>query len=211
MSKQNATKSPIHIKAPVVYYGGKQQLLPAILPLIPPHKKYVEPFLGGGAVYWAKEPSEYEVINDLDGLVVNFYEVVKSDFESLDRLVKSTAFGRLSHEKASVIRQNREFFSRIDQAWAFWTLCNSSLYGDISKTVRLGSMDAKPVASFYRKAQAFGPHLSNRLQNTFIECRNALYVIEKNDSMDTFFFIDPPYFNAHMGHYSGYTKAEFEA
>jgi DNA adenine methylase len=67
----------------VSYWGGKQLLLPRILPIIPPHKKYVECFLGGGAVFWAKPPSEIEVINDLDGFVANFYEVSKRHSKNL--------------------------------------------------------------------------------------------------------------------------------
>ena len=43
------------LKTPVTYYGGKQRLLKHILPLIPEHTQYVEPFFGGEAVYFAKD------------------------------------------------------------------------------------------------------------------------------------------------------------
>ena len=52
------------MKTPISYYGGKQSLLKHILPLIPEHRIYVEPFFGGGAVFFAKEPAKVEVIND---------------------------------------------------------------------------------------------------------------------------------------------------
>ncbi len=68
------------IKTPISYYGGKQSMLKEILPIIPKHKIYVEPFFGGGAVFWAKEPAVTEVINDTNMRVVNFYEVLKHDF-----------------------------------------------------------------------------------------------------------------------------------
>lgn len=68
------------IKTPISYYGGKQQMLRHILPLIPEHRIYVEPFFGGGAVFWSKEPSHCEVINDANNNVVTFYEVLKHDF-----------------------------------------------------------------------------------------------------------------------------------
>ena len=54
----------VHGKTPITYYGGKQSMLRDILPLIPEHQIYVEPFFGGGAVFWAKEPTKCEVIND---------------------------------------------------------------------------------------------------------------------------------------------------
>ena len=63
----------ISLKTPISYYGGKQQLLPKILPIIPPHKIYSEAFFGGGAVFFAKEPSEIEIINDVNKQVINFY------------------------------------------------------------------------------------------------------------------------------------------
>jgi DNA adenine methylase len=61
------------MKTPISYYGGKQKMIPHILPLIPEHKIYVEPFFGGGAIFFAKEPSKIEVINDIDKRVYNFW------------------------------------------------------------------------------------------------------------------------------------------
>lgn len=54
----------IYLRTPISYYGGKQQMLRHILPLIPDHETYVEPFFGGGAVFWAKQPVNQEIIND---------------------------------------------------------------------------------------------------------------------------------------------------
>jgi DNA adenine methylase len=61
------------LKTPVSYYGGKQQLATIILGLIPNHRLYCEHFLGGAAVFFAKEPSPVEVINDTNGQLINFY------------------------------------------------------------------------------------------------------------------------------------------
>ena len=46
------------MKTPLSYYGGKQQLAGIIVGLIPPHRLYCEPFLGGGAIFFTKEPSD---------------------------------------------------------------------------------------------------------------------------------------------------------
>lgn len=46
------TKTKIHMKTPISYYGGKQSMLTTILPLIPEHSIYVEPFFGGEAVFF---------------------------------------------------------------------------------------------------------------------------------------------------------------
>lgn len=59
-------KMKVNIKTPITYYGGKQSILKHILPLVPPHKRYTEAFLGGAALFFAKELAPSEVINDLD-------------------------------------------------------------------------------------------------------------------------------------------------
>jgi DNA adenine methylase len=48
------------MKTPITYYGGKQKMLKHILPMIPKHTCYVEPFVGGGAVFWAKQQAKVE-------------------------------------------------------------------------------------------------------------------------------------------------------
>jgi len=50
---------------------------------------------------------------------------------------------------------------------------------------------------------------ARRLEHTSIFCRDAMSVIESTDTPTTFHYIDPPYFNANMGHYAGYSEADF--
>lgn len=212
MSELIASRKPrIYLRAPISYYGGKQTMLPIILPLVPPHHKYVEPFLGGGAVFWAKEPAPVEVVNDLDSFVANFYKVCKTDFEPLKALVDATVFGRESHDEAATIRQRPAFFSPVQRAWAFFVLANCSLYSILDNSCNAPGKDAKASNTFYRKVERFDASFCERFRNVFVEQRDAIYVLCKNDAPDTFAFVDPPYFNADMGHYGGYTEADFEA
>lgn len=51
---------------PITYYGGKQMLVDTILPMIPTHKIYCEPYFGGGAIFFAKGKSYLEAINDIN-------------------------------------------------------------------------------------------------------------------------------------------------
>ena len=76
-------------KTPISYYGGKQNMVSTILPLIPKHRIYTEAFFGGGAIFFAKEKSDAEIINDVHTMVVNFYEVVKSDFTTLKQKIEN--------------------------------------------------------------------------------------------------------------------------
>lgn len=74
-------------RTPISYYGGKQSMLPILLSMLPEHTTYIEPFFGGGALFWAKEPVKVEVINDFNANVCNFYEVLKTNFTELQEMV----------------------------------------------------------------------------------------------------------------------------
>lgn len=54
------------LRSPIVWFGGKGHIVNKLLPLIPSHKIYVEPFGGGANLLIAKEPSPVEIYNDLD-------------------------------------------------------------------------------------------------------------------------------------------------
>ncbi len=62
------------------YPGGKRKMLKYILPLIPLHKTYLEPFAGGLAVFLAKERARVEVINDLNREIANFLSLCSFSF-----------------------------------------------------------------------------------------------------------------------------------
>jgi DNA adenine methylase len=98
------------MKTPLSYYGGKQRLARRILGLIPEHQIYCEPFLGGGAIFFAKPPSKVEVINDTNGELINFYEVLQRDFSALEKEVVISLHSRKQHRQAEVIYNNPEMF-----------------------------------------------------------------------------------------------------
>jgi len=196
------------MKTPLSYYGGKQQLSATILKLIPDHKIYVEPFIGGAAIFFAKEPSESEVINDTNGELINFYEVLKRDFSALQKEVEISLHSRKLHQKADVIYNHPDMFDRIKRAWAVWMLANSS-YG--AKLNGAFSYDRKGKTSLCinNKRESFEVDYANRLQNTTIECCDALRIIQTYSTEKTFFYCDPPYVGADQGHYDGYTQDDF--
>ncbi|TAE33334.1 MAG: DNA adenine methylase [Candidatus Kapaibacterium sp.] len=189
-------------KTPISYYGGKQTMVSKILPLIPNHKLY-------GAVFWSKPKSEMECINDLNGHVVTFYRVLKEDFALLRNLIKSTPASRRIHRETEYILKNSEYFSDVRVAWAFWVQTNMSFSSTIFGGYGYGRGDSC-VKKIDNKRLQFTKALTQRLDRTDIECNDALKVIQSRDSADTFVYADPPYHNAHMGHYGGYTELEFK-
>ncbi len=70
---------------PLSYIGGKRALAKQVISVLPKHRTYVEPFAGGAQVFFHKEPSRVEVLNDLDNEIVNFFRVCQQHYEELLR------------------------------------------------------------------------------------------------------------------------------
>jgi DNA adenine methylase len=198
------------MKTPITYYGGKQQLAETITRIIPPHKIYAEPFIGGAAVYFSKPPSEVEIINDTNGEIVNFYEVLKNDFSALQRKIDATLHSRKSHRHARVVYENPDMFSPVKRAWALWVRANMSFGGDMTGGYGY-DVSGRMTGKLANKTDNFTPALAARLRNTQIECCDALKIIETRDTPETFYYLDPPYPDTDQGHYDGYSSADFSA
>jgi DNA adenine methylase len=87
-----------------------------ILPLIPEHRLYAEPFFGGGAIFFGKPKSHTEVINDLNTFVVNFYDQLKNNFAGLQRLIQATLHSRHAYRSAKVMYDNPQLFDALQKA-----------------------------------------------------------------------------------------------
>lgn len=197
------------MKTPITYWGGKQQLADKILSLIPAHRQYNEPFFGGGAIFFAKQPAAMEFINDINGEMVNFYKVLKQNFEELKAEVEITLHSEFQHNQARKIYNNPLSHSAILRAWAVWMLSHQSVYAIFGRTwsVSIGKNRAKQIQNL---REAFTITYARRLERTSIFCRDALRVIESTDTPTTFHYVDPPYYNADMEHYGGYSIEDFE-
>lgn len=195
-------------KTPISYYGGKLNMLKEILPNIPEHKIYTEAFFGGGAVFFAKEKAESEIINDTNAMVVNFYEVCKTDFESLKAKIESTLFSRVTYSVAWTIYRMPHLFSQLQCAWAFYVATNMGF------SSRIGSWGfdkyGKRVKAFHNKKLQFDDSIFNRLERTQIEHTDACKVLEFYNTNDAFHYVDPPYIHSNQGHYGGYTESDFK-
>lgn len=197
------------MKTPITYYGGKQQLAQKIISLIPDHEIYCEPFFGGGAVFFRKEPSASEIINDTNGELINFYEVLQNHFSLLAQEIMISLHSRRLHHQARVINDNPEMFDKIKRAWAVWVLSNASFGAswEAGWGYDAGGVTTKKLKN---KREQFSEELAIRLQNVQIECYDALKIIRSRDTKGTFFYLDPPYPDTDQGHYDGYSKEDFE-
>lgn len=198
------------MKTPITYYGGKQKLAPVIIELIPPHTLYAEPFSGGAAVFFAKKPSEVEILNDTNGELINFYRIIKTRFSELETEIRNTLHSRKLHQHAWVIYSNPELFDPVKRAWAVWVLSSQGFAGKLDNVWGYDIETDSTSRKIYFNKTDFTEMYSRRLEKVQLENADALYLIRSRDSPDSFFYCDPPYFNSNMGHYKGYTKKDFE-
>jgi DNA adenine methylase len=195
------------MKTPITYYGGKQTLLKYLLPLIPQHKMYCEPFFGGGAVFFAKPKSEVEVINDINGEIVNFFKVIKTKFPELQSEIKATLHSRELYRNAMVVYAHPDLFTDVKRAWALGVLTNQGFAGMIGSW-GFGKDDSKEAA-LATKRDLFTKEYEDRLTKVQVENNNAIKVINRCDDKETFIYADPPYIGSDQGHYKGYSESDY--
>lgn len=194
-------------KTPISYYGGKQNMLRHILPIIPKHAIYTEVFFGGGAIFFSKVKSESEIINDTNVMVTNFYEVCKTDFEALKQKIEATLFSRATYTVALTMYRMPHLFSKLQLAWAFYVATNMG-FG-----CRIGSWGfdkyGKRVKAFVNKKILFDSSILTRLEDVQVENSDACKILELYNTLDAFHYIDPPYIETNQGHYDGYSREDF--
>lgn len=183
--------------------GGKSRLLKKILPLIPPHRTYCEPFAGGLAVFLAKPRSQVEIVNDLNGDLVSLYRFAQWH---LDALVAEISFTLQSRRNIlDLIKQPG--LTELQRAARFLIL-NRGSFGGTMKSYWLSKTQAAPSRAAV--IEALG-ELNSRLDKVSIENVSYERCFELYDDPQTFFFLDPPYLNADPGCYRGWTVPEMAA
>ena len=195
------------MRTPITYYGGKQNLASTILPLIPEHEIYTECFAGGLAIFFAKQKVKNEVINDTNAFAMNFYSVLTTHFDLLKEKIESTPYSRVMYKVALSMYEMPHLFNPLQRAWAFFVLTNLGFSG------RIGSFGCytkgTKALGWERKKLLINSELRKRLEGVQIECTDALKILKLRDSVDSFHYVDPPYFQSNMGHYDGYTENDF--
>ena len=198
------------MKTPITYYGGKQKLVTTIVPMFPEHTLYSEPFVGGGAVFWAKPKSPVEVINDTNRELINFYQVLQRDYISLEKEIRISLHSRSMHRDAQVVNSAPHLFSDVKRAWAIWVLAAQSFSSQLDGTWGYDVKRNSTSNKVHKKRESFTEELAIRLQGVQIECTDALRIIESRDTPTSLFYCDPPYPGTDCGHYDGYSQEDFE-
>jgi len=133
---------------------------------------------------------------------------LKCDFDPLKLEVDCTLHSEFQHNQARDIYSNPLSHNAVMRAWAVWMLSKQSIYSILTNQWSV-SIDKNKAKQIQWSKENFTIMYAHRLEHTSIFCRDALSVIKATDTPTTFHYVDPPYFNADMGHYSGYSKDDF--
>jgi DNA adenine methylase len=185
---------------PFRWYGGKYSHLDFILPQLPKTDQYIEPFGGSAAVLINREPSPVETYNDIDGDVVNFFEVLRENRDDLLEQIALTPFSREELARAAEQKNNadldaieraRLFFVRAGQTRSGlaqeatpgrWAYCKATSRRDMSGA----------VSRYHGRLEQLYD-VADRLRRVQIENKPAIEVIERHDDENALFYLDPPY------------------
>lgn len=184
------------------YPGGKTIHSDWILQFLPSHTCYVEPFGGSASILFLKKPSEIEVYNDKDNLLVNLFRVVRDPIKSqrLFKLLKNTLYSRAEHRNALFFTQFPHFApSDVELAWATYL----SFYFNYASKLNSGfrySNEKNNTNQYYNSLRNL-IWIRERLKNVVIENLDYADCIDRYDGEETLFYVDPPYFGAGTVHY----------
>lgn len=176
------------LKPPICRMGGKSRLRKTIIDMIPDHTCYVELFFGAGWVYFGKEPSKVEVINDIDRELINLFRMIKYHAPEIERMLEYEFSGRDMFEEYK--NCTIEYLTEINRAVRFLYLITQS-FGGKGKHYGYGTTSKPKPQIFYKNVLI---DLKERLRNTYVENLSFETIIDKYDRDYTFFFADPPYF-----------------
>lgn len=179
------------IKPILKYPGAKWNLAEWIISHFPAHAQYVEPYFGSGAVFFNKQPAKHEVINDLDGRLVNLFRVARTQGNELAALVNVTPYARseyyLSYELSTdPLEDARRFLVRCWMAHGLKPYCRTGWR-------HTGSKSLQPITNLWNDLPERILAVLHRLKNAEIESLPSLVLIERYKTADTLIYADPPY------------------
>lgn len=189
------------MKCVLKYPGAKNRIADWICEHIPPHKVYLEPYFGSGAVFFAKAPARIETLNDLDGNVVNYFRIIREQPEQLIRVLKMTPYARDEYYAACEVNpadcdleKARKFAVRCWQGFGA-----SNLYRNGFRSSQRGT--SPHTTKEWRMLPDRLFDASERLKNAQIENLPAVELIKRYNTRDVFIYADPPYLHGTRKNY----------
>ena len=174
----------------IPWMGGKRRLAKHLLPLFPEHSCYVELFAGGAALFFMRsERSAAEVLNDINGDLVNLYRVVQHHFDEFVRQFDWTLGSREHFSRLQATPP--EIMTDIQRAARFFYLQHHAFGGKSAgqtygTTTTGRTWSAQGIATRLQAAK-------ERLGGVCVENELWQRCLQRYDRPHTFFYADPPY------------------
>lgn len=189
--------------------GGKTQMLKDILPQVPEYSgKYIEPFFGGGALFFALDP-ENAVIADSNPELINMYVQVAND---VDGVVKILRTYQNTEEMFYAVRALDWMDLSKTEAAARTIYLNRTCFNGLYRVNRKGQFNT-PFGKYKNPTicdEELLRAVSKQLQKTTIICGDYLDVLKQYALPGDFVFLDPPYIPvSEYADFKRYTKEQF--
>lgn len=206
MSQAGPAFNNREMRSPLSYIGGKNRLATRIIETFPSHKTYAEVFAGGAQVLFRKEPSSVEVLNDIDGEIVNFFRVCQHHHEEFLRYFK---FALVSRRAFDLLKATEPAtLTDIQRAARYFYLLKNSFASLVRHPNYHWHVVQKPGFNLEKLPELI-EKTHKRLERVQIECLPYEEILKRFDRPETLFFCDPPYFGRKLYKYN-FTTADFE-
>jgi DNA adenine methylase len=172
------------------YIGSKRKIFKELSAYFPKHDVYIEPFLGGGSVFLLKDLAKYNILNDINDEVFDYFTIIKSKkyelLKEIDELIV--------HESLFKYYKNKER-TRFENAMYF-ILKNTLTYLGAGDTLKITNWDIQSIKEKIKEEiSIFYEKLQNAiiLNKDFREFLKNITIRNKNDYKRIFIYCDPPY------------------
>lgn len=198
--KQEKEKIPSYkkINTPFGYFGSKNKIALQLSKMLPPHYCWVEAFCGSAALTLAKPPVAIEVINDIDGEIVNVFLQLRNNQDELCRLISLTPYARQELESARHINVKDNELERARKFLVQAMMAINGVFGkgrggfSYSNSYSRDGRDAR--VNRWNNLPERLIKVAERLRNVRIENRDTLDLLKMFINRPaTLIYLDPPY------------------
>lgn len=183
------------MRSPIKWAGGKSRLRERIIELFPKHTCYLEPFCGAAWVLFGKEPSPVEVINDIDGDLINFFRVIKKRPEDFIQAFDLALVSREEFKQLASLDSTK--LDEVERAYRFYYLIMAGWGGELNyprfqTSITDGGHGNRLFGAIKTLRERIEP-VHQRLSTVIIENLDWRECIKRYDREGVIMYIDPPY------------------
>lgn len=171
--------------------GQTDDIARLVLSNITKHLAYCEPWFKEGEVFFVKPPSQYEIINDKDENIINFYMMIRTRWEELNFLIESTLYSDSLINLAKKITEGTIEADDLYRAWAVWLKASQEGINKANWYINSSAWIRRSEQNMLPQQRVIDKHVKERIGQCRILNKNPEEVIESFDSEQTFFYFHP--------------------